>query len=79
MNKEQLLGSQTAKNGFLNEGDIVNKFNAWNTDEDAQKWLLIMQYDLSEIKYVNALILSGFKTDVQVQVTKKQLMFRTYK
>ena len=71
MNKEQLLGSQTAKNGFLNEGDIVNKFNAWNTDEDAQKWLLIMQYDLSEIKYVNALILSGFKTDVQVQVTIK--------
>ncbi len=26
MNKEQLKGSQTAKNGFLNEDDIVNKF-----------------------------------------------------
>jgi len=27
MNKSQLLGAQTAKNGFLNEGDIVQKFN----------------------------------------------------
>ena len=26
-NKDQLLGSQTAKNGFINEDDIVNKFN----------------------------------------------------
>lgn len=71
MNKEQLLGSQTAKNGFLNEDDIVNKFNAWNTDEDAKKWLLIMQYELSSIEYVKAVKLSGYKTDVQVQVTIK--------
>lgn len=71
MLKEQLLGSQTAKNGFLNEDDIVNKFNNWKVDEDAQKWLLIMQYKLSEIKYVEAVKLSGFKTDVQVQVTIK--------
>jgi hypothetical protein len=27
MLKEQILGSQTAKNGFLNEDDIVEKFN----------------------------------------------------
>ena len=43
MNKEQLRGSQTAKNGFLNEDDIVVKLNDWATDEDAQKWLLSMQ------------------------------------
>lgn len=71
MNKEQLKGSQTAKNGFLNEDDIVDKFNNWNFDEDAQKWLLIMQYDLEQIEYVKALKLSGVKTDVQVQVTIK--------
>lgn len=41
MDKFQLLGSQTAKNGFLNEDDIVDKFNQWKTDEEAQKWLLI--------------------------------------
>ena len=69
MNEEQLRGSQTAKNGFLNEDDIVIKFNAWATDEDAQKWLLIMQYNLQEIKSVTAVKLSGHKTDVQVQVT----------
>jgi len=71
MNKEQLRGSQTAKNGFLNEDDIVSKFNNWNIDEDAQKWLLIMEYDVSKIEYVKAVKLSGFKTDVQVQITIK--------
>ncbi|HQX02734.1 MAG TPA: hypothetical protein PKZ44_01360 [Flavobacterium sp.] len=71
MNKEQLLGSQTAKNGFLNEDDIVFKFNNWNTDEEAQKWLLIMQYKLDEIEYVQAVKVSGHKTDVQVQVIIK--------
>lgn len=71
MNKEQLKGSQTAKNGFLNEDDIVSKFNNWIIDEDAQKWLLIMEYDFSKVEYVKAVKLSGFKTDVQVQITIK--------
>jgi hypothetical protein len=71
MNKEQILGSQTARNGFLNEDDIVNKFNDWKIDEDAKKWLLIMQYNLDEIEFVKAVKLSGFKTDVQAQVTIK--------
>ena len=71
MNKEQLLGSQTAKNGFLNEEDIVIKFNNWETDEEAQKWLVLMQYNLDEIEYVKAVKISGHKTDVQVQVTIK--------
>jgi hypothetical protein len=71
MRKEQILGSQTAKNGFLNEDDIVEKFNNWALDEDAQKWLLIMEYQLNDIEYVKAVKLSGYKTDVQVQVTIK--------
>lgn len=71
MRKEQILGSQTAKNVFLNEDDIVNKFNDWQKDEDAQKWLLIMEFQLIDIESVKALKLSGFKTDVQVQVTIK--------
>ena len=71
MRKEQILGSQTAKNGFLNEDDIVEKFNNWILDEDAQKWLLIMEYQLNNIEYVKAVKLSGYKTDVQVQVNIK--------
>lgn len=73
MNKEQLikLGSQTAKSGFQNEDDVVKKFNNWETDEDAQKWLKIMGYDLREIEYIKAVKISGCKTDVQVQVTIK--------
>lgn len=65
------LGSETAKNGFNNEDDIVKKFNDWKNDIDAQKWLLIMQYKLEEIEFVRAIKLSGYKTDVQVQVTIK--------
>ncbi|MBP6387125.1 MAG: type II restriction endonuclease [Pseudarcicella sp.] len=71
MNNNQLKGSQTAKNGFQNEDDIIAKFNNWNFDQDAQKWLLIMEYDLTKIEYVKAIKLSGVKTDVQVQVTIK--------
>jgi len=65
------LGSQTAKNGFRNEQDIADKFINWETDEDARKWLVIMQYDLNEIEYVKAVVLHGYKADVNVQVQIK--------
>lgn len=68
MNKEQLLGSQTAKNGFKNEDDIIQKFNNWQNDNDSQKWLLIMGYNLQEIEYVKAIKLNGYKTDIQAQI-----------
>ncbi len=71
MNKEQKLGSKTAKNGFKNEKDIVSKFNNWKKDNEAEIWLKVMGYKLSEIEYVEAIILSGYKTDVQVQVSIK--------
>ena len=64
-------GSQTAKDGFNNEDDIVKKFNNWRKDKDAQAWLILMKYNLSEIEYVEAVKISGYKTDVQVQVTIK--------
>jgi hypothetical protein len=67
----QERGSQTAKDGFRNEQDIVNKFNNWEKDKNAQEWLEIMGYKLDEIEYVEAIIISGYKTDVQVQVTIK--------
>jgi len=64
-------GSQTAKDGFRNEDDIVEKFNDWKKDKDAQAWLILMKYKLSEIENVEAVKISGYKTDVQVQVTIK--------
>lgn len=63
------LGSKTAKYGFKNEKDIVKKFNNWGEDIDAQTWLGIMGYPLKEIERVKAIQLSGYKTDVQVQIT----------
>lgn len=65
------LGSQTAKNGFRNEDDIISKFNDWNNDFDAQSWLKSMKYNIHEIEFVEAIKISGYKTDVQVQVTIK--------
>ncbi len=47
-------GSQTAKDGFKNEQDICDKFNHWQTDEEARQWLTIMQYDLNQIESVVA-------------------------
>lgn len=65
------LGSQTAKNGFKNERDVASKFNNWKTDEEAKNWLLIMNYNLNEIDYVKAEIISGYKADINVQVQIK--------
>lgn len=71
MNKAQQLGSQTAKNGFKNEKNIIQKFNSWQIDEEAQKWLTLMEYNLDEIEFVKAITLSRFKADIQVQITIK--------
>lgn len=64
-------GSKTAKSGFRNENDIINKFNNWGKEKDAQEWLVIMKYKLSEIESVKAIKITREKTDVQIQVTIK--------
>ncbi len=52
---KKLLGSQTAKGGFANEHAIVAKFNEWKSDNDAQNWLQIMDYELSQLDTVTAI------------------------
>ncbi|HLC88652.1 MAG TPA: type II restriction endonuclease, partial [Candidatus Nanoarchaeia archaeon] len=70
--KTKLFGSETAKGGFRNEDDIIEKFNNWTNDPVAQSWLIAMGYVIEEIEYVKAVKVGGnFKTDVQVQVTIK--------
>lgn len=71
MNDKQQKGSQTAKEGFRNEDDVVNRFNNWRHDATAQAWLSAMEYDIDEIEFVKAVKLAGYKTDVQVQLTIK--------
>ena len=71
MNNLVKLGSQTARNGFKNERDVANKLNNWVKDEDAQKWLKIMQYNLDEIEYVVAEVIHGYKADVNVKIQIK--------
>ena len=64
-------GSRTACNGFKNEQDICNKFINWKNDEEAKTWLLMMNYGLNEIESVNAVVLHGYKADVNVQIQIK--------
>lgn len=64
-------GSQTAKNGFRNEQEICDKFNHWQTDNEAKQWLSIMRYDLNEIEYVVAVVIHGYKADINVQIKIK--------
>ena len=71
MTKKDLvkLGSNTAKNGFKNEHDVIDKFNNWKKDKTAQKWLEAMEYNIDEIEYVKASkIIGSYKADVQVRI-----------
>ncbi|HTH50908.1 MAG TPA: hypothetical protein VL501_03185 [Pyrinomonadaceae bacterium] len=65
------LGSETAKNGFKNEDQIRDKFNAWKTDPDAGEWLKTMGYKPNEVVSVSAVKPHGEKSDVDVTVESK--------
>ena len=63
------LGSITAKGGFRNEKDVIDKFNNWQKDEMARKWLETMGYNFSDIEYVKASKIRGsYKADIQVRI-----------
>lgn len=51
----QELGSRTAKGGFENENDVVQKFLNYQQDEQATQWLEIMGYDAKYIHSLTAL------------------------
>lgn len=71
MNKKDLvtLGSQTAKDGFQNEKDVIAHFNNWENNKVAQAWLKAMGYTISDIESVKALKVRGqYKADIQVKV-----------
>jgi hypothetical protein len=44
-----------AKGGFLNEKKICEKFDNWETDLDAQEWLVVMGYSLKSISKIIAI------------------------
>lgn len=67
--KNKKDGSIIAAGGFDVEDLVVNKLNDWKQDQDSQKWLLVMGYDLAKIEKVLAIkIIGSFKADVQIQV-----------
>jgi len=63
------MGSQTARGGFKNEKDVIKRFNNWEKDEVAQKWLKAMGYEINDIEYVKAVKVRGqYKADIQVRI-----------
>lgn len=63
------MGSITAKGGFKNENDVVNRFNDWENDDIAKDWLSTMGYESTEIEFVKALKITGhYKADVQIRI-----------
>jgi hypothetical protein len=64
------LGSKTAKAGFTNEQDVIDRFNNWKKDKIAQEWLLEMNYKVEDIEFVKAIKVRGqYKADIQVRIT----------
>lgn len=64
------LGSKTAKGGFSNEQDVINRFNSWESDKVAQEWLFEMGYKIGDIEFVKASKVRGqYKADIQVRIT----------
>lgn len=64
------LGSKTAKAGFSNEQDVIDRFNNWKKDKIAQEWLLEMNYKVKDIEFVKAIKVRGqYKADIQVRIT----------
>lgn len=49
------FGSFTAKGGFASEDKVVEKFNNWKNDKEAQLWLRILGYKLEDIKELKAI------------------------
>ncbi len=54
MISRQIIGSMTAKGGFLNEKDMCHKFLNYRKDQNAQSWLEIMGYNVKKIKSLTA-------------------------
>ena len=84
-NKLVKLGSKTAKGGFHNEKDVINRFNNWTSDAVAKRWLKAMGYNITDIEFVKATKVRGqYKADIQVRVKiiiklKFQEDLKTYK
>ena len=70
LNEMIALGSKTAKAGFSNENDVIERFNNWKKDKIAKEWLSEMNYKIDDIEFVKAIKVRGqYKADIQVRIT----------
>lgn len=65
----QAKGSQTARDGFQNERDVIDIFNHWQKNDTAKAWLEAMGYNITDIEHVKAIkVIGQYKADIQVRV-----------
>lgn len=67
MNRKQKIGSYTAKGGFENEINIVEKFNNYQSDAEASEWLSLMGYNPKKIENLIAI-------GLPVRISKKKAL-----
>jgi hypothetical protein len=66
------LGSDTAKQGFQNERDVILRFNQWSADDTAKDWLSRLGHQSENIASVKANQITGsHKADVLVEIGEK--------
>jgi len=71
------VGSITAKQGFQNEKDVAKAFLDWENNKTTQEWLVIMEYNISNIEWIKAEIINGHKADIVVEIKVKLKMAST--
>lgn len=62
-------GSTTAKDGFLNERKIRDKFYNFHNDADAQIWLKALGFDPVKVIALNCTVISRQKSDLHMNIT----------
>ena len=61
-------GSMIAKNGFVNEEFVIQKFYSFKNDNVASSWLTSMGYSIDNIDSLDAIKLYGCKSDIQLNI-----------
>jgi len=65
----QYLGSETARQGFQNERDVIECFRQWPQNSAANNWLRLLGHNLENIRSLRATKISGsHKADILVEV-----------
>jgi hypothetical protein len=65
----QYLGSETARQGFQNERDVIECFRQWPQNSAANNWIRLLGHNLENVRSLRATKISGsHKADILLDV-----------